>query len=75
MDKEELNIVYCPTNLMLADYFTKPLQGELLHKFKDIIMVRVSPFTLSEDTFYIQARRVLETRLHQKIFAWVLESH
>ena len=36
---------------MLADYFTKPLQGALFHQFRDIIMGRVSPFTLLEDTF------------------------
>ena len=29
--KEEPSIVYCPTNLMLADYFKKSLQGDLLH--------------------------------------------
>ena len=34
---------------MLADYFTKPLQGALLHKFRDISIVRVSTFTLLED--------------------------
>ena len=27
-DREEISIVYCPTHLMLADRFTKPLQGE-----------------------------------------------
>ena len=51
MDREKLSIVYCPTHLMLDDYFTKPLQGELFHKFRDIIMVRVSTLTLLYDTF------------------------
>ena len=50
-DKEELSIVYCPTHLMLSDYFTKPLQGSLLHKFRDTIMVRVSTLTIPEDKF------------------------
>ena len=36
-------------NFMLADYLIKPLQGALLHKFRDIIMRRVSPFTLLQD--------------------------
>ena len=46
VDKEELSIVYCPTHLMLADYFTKPLHGSFLHKFGDIFMGSVIHFTL-----------------------------
>ena len=38
VDKEELVIQYCPTLEMLADYFTKTLQGSLFHKFRDVIM-------------------------------------
>ena len=34
---------------MLADYFIKPLQGSLFCKLQDIIMGRVSPYTLLED--------------------------
>ena len=34
---------------MLAVYFTKPLQGELFHKFQDILMGRVSLYILLED--------------------------
>jgi len=30
--------VYCPTEEMLANYFTKPLQGALFHKFCAVIM-------------------------------------
>ena len=29
---------YCPTEQMLADFFTKPLQGSLFRKFWDVIM-------------------------------------
>ena len=46
VDKEELSIVYFPTHLMLAGYPKKPLQRSLLHKFRKIIMVRVSNFKL-----------------------------
>ena len=37
-DKVEVNIEYCTTHEMLADLFTKPVQGFLFHKFIDIIM-------------------------------------
>ena len=59
VDKEELSIVYCPSHLMLADYFTKTLQGEFFHKFRGIITGRVSTFTLIEYTFqYKRKERV-----------------
>ena len=34
----EVNIINCPTKEMIADYFTKPLQGSLLQYFRDLIM-------------------------------------
>jgi hypothetical protein len=34
----EINLVHCPTGIMIADIFTKPLQGHLFEKFRDIIM-------------------------------------
>ena len=36
--KKELSVSYCPTQLMVADYYTKPLQGALFIKFRSIIM-------------------------------------
>ena len=35
---EELTIEYCPTDVMVADFFTKPLQGAVFHKFREVIM-------------------------------------
>ena len=35
---KELNVEYCPTGEMVADYFTKPLQGSAFRKLRDIIM-------------------------------------
>ena len=35
---KEVSIKYFPTKDMVADYFTKPLQGELFYKFRDQIM-------------------------------------
>jgi Reverse transcriptase (RNA-dependent DNA polymerase) len=36
--KKELTIEYCPTEEMVADFFTKPLQGSLFRRLRDIIM-------------------------------------
>jgi hypothetical protein len=36
--RKEVAIQYCPTKEMVADYFTKPLQGQLFYKFRDQIM-------------------------------------
>ena len=35
---EGITIRHCPTNRMLADFFTKPLQGNLFRTFRDIIL-------------------------------------
>jgi hypothetical protein len=35
---KEVDIQYCPTGKMLADFFTKPLQGTPFRKFRDLIM-------------------------------------
>ena len=31
-------VEYCPTGEMVADYMSKPLQGKLFVKFRDLIM-------------------------------------
>jgi hypothetical protein len=38
VESKEVRIVHCPTKEMLADYFTKPLQGVLFYKLRDYIM-------------------------------------
>ena len=38
IDKKLIRVLYCPTTKMLADFFTKPLQGELFRFFRSIIM-------------------------------------
>ena len=38
VDKGEVKIKYCPTQMMLEDYFTKPLKGKVLKIFRDVIM-------------------------------------
>ena len=34
----KIDVRHCPTTKMLADFFTKPLQGKLFHKYRRIIM-------------------------------------
>ena len=34
----ELRIKYCPTEMMVADFYTKPLQGKLFRLFRAIIL-------------------------------------
>ena len=46
IDKEDMRVKYCPTHLMLADFFTKPLMGELFRKIRDVIMGYTSIFDL-----------------------------
>ena len=41
MKSKEIRIEYCPTGLMIADYFTKPLQGVLFRQLRDMIMGNV----------------------------------
>ena len=38
IDKGEVKVEYLPTELMLADYFTKPLQGELFRTLQEYVM-------------------------------------
>ena len=38
IEKGKLYVQYCPTNEMIADFMTKPLQGKLFEKFKKMIM-------------------------------------
>lgn len=33
-----VEIKHCPTSLMLADYFTKALQGNVFRRFRSVIM-------------------------------------
>ena len=37
-DRNEIDIVYCPTYKILGHFFTKPLQGELFRLFRDILL-------------------------------------
>jgi hypothetical protein len=38
ISKGEVRVEWCPTKEMVADFMTKPLQGALFKKFRDLIM-------------------------------------
>ena len=56
VDKGEISVEYCPTHLMIADFFTKPLTGKLFHRFRNIIMGYESIFSLEEKNFSFKER-------------------
>ena len=37
-DSENMLLTHCPTAAMLADFFTKPLQGALFKRFRSVIL-------------------------------------
>ena len=45
IDKGEFTVQYCPTELMIADFFSKPLQGSLFQRFSAVIMGEVDLIT------------------------------
>ena len=56
VDKDEVTVKYCPTHLMLADFFTKPLTGKLFHRFRDVIMGYKDIDSLDDTSFTIKER-------------------
>ena len=48
VDRGLISIMYCPTDMMIADFFTKPLQGSLFEKMKGKIM-GTYPYTAHAD--------------------------
>jgi hypothetical protein len=50
IQRGEINLVYCPTGEMVADFFSKPLQGGLFKKFRDVVMGIRHPDALLDAT-------------------------
>lgn len=38
VQREGIKIEYCPTQMMIADFFTKPLEGKLFKRFRDVVL-------------------------------------
>ena len=38
IENQEIEVIYCPTENMLGDFFTKPLQGHKFIEFRRLIL-------------------------------------
>ena len=56
VDKKEISIEYRPTTKMIADFFTKYLQGNLFQFFWDILMGYVSIEEIIKDDIEMKER-------------------
>jgi hypothetical protein len=64
---ESIDVQHCPTEQMLADFFTKPLQGSLFRKFRDVILGHKHIDSLRRTTPVPSQERVEEQKLDEKI--------
>ena len=52
LKSKELKIIYCPTEELIADYNSKPLQGSLFAKHRNVILgVREEDFDLYKEMY------------------------
>jgi hypothetical protein len=58
LELENTKVIYCPTEYMVADFFTKPLQGKLFHYLKGIIMGQEPISTLTSQFWTEKQERV-----------------
>ena len=61
-EANKIEIRHCPTLVMLADFFTKPLQGHLFRRFRDVILGHCHVNTLRNDFIFPSEERVGEKR-------------
>ena len=55
---KEIKIIYCPTEEMVADFNTKPLQGKLFFHFRNTIMgIKVEDFKRYKDRYVESLKR------------------
>ena len=60
MKDGNINVVYCPTEMMVADYFTKSLQGSLFRTLRNVIMGVTFPNSLTHITPALVKENVAE---------------
>ena len=53
IEKKHVKVKYCPTEEMIADFFTKPLQGALFFKFRnEILGIRPEDFDTYKNKYH-----------------------
>eukprot|EP00934_Nitzschia_sp_Nitz4_P002612 Nitzschia sp. Nitz4//scaffold489_size5144//31//2646//NITZ4_009230-RA/size5144-processed-gene-0.1-mRNA-1//1//CDS//3329552897//2602//frame0 len=62
VNRGDITVEHCPTEQMVADYFTKPLQGRLFYKIRDKIM-NIDP----TDNYHSDHRSVLRKCENKKM--------
>ena len=73
IDKKELKVCYCPTHVMLADFFTKPLQGSLFKFYKEIIMGRRPTYHIIKDAVEMKERVGIQ-RYEEKLISSISDA-
>ena len=68
VDKKEIHIEHCRTENMLADYFTKPLQGSLYHRYRNILMGYAHISTLIPSTPNVINKERVEESSNTQVF-------
>ena len=56
IEQNEIQLEYCPTDNMIADFFTKPLQGQQFKRLRDVVMGAKHYSTLNHSKEKIQER-------------------
>jgi hypothetical protein len=65
-----INIRHCPTEAMLADFLTKPLQGGLFRKFRDVLLGYRHTNTLAETVSHMSPpEERVEENIHEQMNA------
>ena len=73
---EKIVIRHCPTLAMLADFFTKPLQGNLFRKFRGVLLGHAHVDTLTGNIMATTEERVGKVRVvcHDAMATGVVDS-
>ena len=66
MEKGYISVMYFLTHLILADYFTKTLQGYLFSNSRDILMGIVSPYTLLKYITSYSSKQNVDNQIPRK---------